>query len=242
MDHTQVIGTCASCHNGTTATGKASSHIRSSAACDLCHTTNAWMPARFDHTTLATQACVTCHNGVRAIGKPLNHIHSTMQCGDCHNTIAWTPVKLDHATLTTGCATCHNNSSAVGTPTGHMRTRLDCATCHAYPDWSVVRFTHVAAAYPGDHRVASTCVACHTTDTDGIAYASPANSGTCAGCHAKDFKPEAHPKTVKGVNYTASELRNCGGSCHLYSDSTLDTVARRVPGPHHRVTDATFHH
>jgi hypothetical protein len=200
------------------------------------------MPARFDHSTLAAQACVTCHNAARAIGMPRNHIRTTMQCGSCHNTIAWLPVKLDHSTLTTGCATCHNNSSAVGTPTGHMVTKLDCATCHAYPDWSAVRFTHVAAAYPGNHRTTLTCTTCHTTDTDAIPYASAAYAGTCAGCHAKDFKPEAHPKTVKGVNYTAGDLRNCSGSCHVYSDATLNTIARRVPGPHHRVSDATFKH
>ena len=245
VDHTQVIGACATCHNGTTAKGKASAHIATKAGCDSCHTTNAWMPARFDHATLATratQSCVTCHNAVRAIGMPRNHIRTAMPCGSCHNTVAWGPVKLDHSTLTAGCASCHNNSSAVGVPSGHMVTKRDCATCHTYPDWSAIRFTHISVAYPGAHRAALGCSACHTTDTDGIPYQSAANAGTCAGCHAKDFKPEAHPKIVKGVDYTASELRNCTGSCHLYNDTKLDTIARRIPGPHHRVTDATFKH
>ena len=209
VDHTQVIGACATCHNGTIAKGKASAHIATKAGCDSCHTTNAWTPARFDHATLAimrTQSCITCHNAVRAIGMPRNHIRTTMPCGSCHNTVAWAPVKLDHSILKAACASCHNNSSAVGVPTGHMVTKRDCATCHTYPDWSAIRFTHVSAAYPGAHRVALGCSACHTTDTDGIPYQSPANAGTCAGCHAKDFKPEAHPKIVKGVNYTASEL------------------------------------
>jgi hypothetical protein len=200
------------------------------------------MPARFDHARVAIHACTICHNAARAIGMPRNHIPTTMQCGSCHNTVAWSPVKLDHATLTGSCASCHNNSSAVGTPTGHMSTQRDCATCHAYPDWSAIRFKHVAAAYPGDHRAAPGCATCHTTNTDAIPYPSPANAGSCAGCHAKDFKPEAHPKTAKGIDYTASELRNCSGACHVYSDSTLETILRRVPGPHHRVSDATFKH
>ena len=245
VDHTQVIGACATCHNGTIAMGKASSHIATKAGCDSCHTTNAWMPARFDHATLAimaAQSCITCHNAVRAIGMPRNHIRTTMPCGSCHNTVAWAPVKLDHSILKAGCASCHNNSSAVGVPTGHMVTQRDCATCHTYPDWSAIRFTHISVAYPGAHRAALGCSSCHTTDTDGIPYQSAANAGTCAGCHAKDFKPEAHPKIVKGVNYTASELRNCTGSCHLYNNATLDTIARRIPGPHHRVSDATFKH
>ncbi|HLQ08656.1 MAG TPA: hypothetical protein VK128_06305, partial [Steroidobacteraceae bacterium] len=61
-------------------------------------------------------------------------------------------------------------------------------------------------------------------------------------CHAKDFKPAAHPRTIKGVTYTASELANCSGACHVYSDTTQSTITRSQPGPHHRVSDATFHH
>jgi len=66
--------------------------------------------------------------------------------------------------------------------------------------------------------------------------------GTCAGCHAKDFKPAAHPKTVKGQSYTVTELANCSGACHVYSDSTQSTITRSLPGPYHRVTDAAFKH
>ena len=47
VDHTQVIGTCQSCHNGTIATGKNPTHITSGDTCDDCHTTNGWMPANF---------------------------------------------------------------------------------------------------------------------------------------------------------------------------------------------------
>ena len=125
---------------------------------------------------------------------------------------------------------------------GHMITRLDCATCHSFPDWSLIRFHHTSAAYPGAHRAALSCTSCHTSDTDKVPYPSAANAGTCAGCHAKDFKPAAHPRTIKGVTYTASELANCSGACHVYSDTTQSTITRSLPGPHHRVSDATFHH
>ena len=40
VDHTQVIGACSSCHNGTVATGKSMNHIVSGDTCDDCHTTN----------------------------------------------------------------------------------------------------------------------------------------------------------------------------------------------------------
>jgi hypothetical protein len=179
---------------------------------------------------------------VHAVGLPRNHIPATQQCDSCHGTLAWMPVKLDHRMLTTACANCHNNAGAVGMSTGHMSTKRDCATCHSYPDWSAVNFKHVSAAYPGQHRATLSCAACHTSNTDQIPYLSPANAGKCAGCHAKDFKPDAHPKTVKGIKYSASELANCSGACHIYSDSTQSTTTRSLPGPYHRVTDATFKH
>ena len=242
VDHMQVKGTCASCHNGVTAAGKKSAHIASANNCEKCHTTNAWTPARFDHSSVIGGACTTCHNAVTAIGLPRNHVPTSQQCAACHGTLAWRPAKLDHSTIRSGCATCHNNSVAVGTPAAHMRTNRDCATCHSYPDWDAIAFRHVSAAYPGDHRATLTCSSCHTSDTDKIPYPSPANAGSCAGCHAKDFKPDAHPKTVKGQFYTATELANCSGACHVYADSSLSSVTKHVPASHHRVSDATFKH
>jgi hypothetical protein len=37
-------------------------------------------------------------------------------------------------------------------------------------------------------------------------------------------------------------LKNCSGSCHVYSDSTLAVLTKSMPGPYHRVSDATFKH
>ena len=42
----EVIGTCVSCHNTRTANGKPPNHIPSPDACDNCHTTTGWTPAR----------------------------------------------------------------------------------------------------------------------------------------------------------------------------------------------------
>jgi hypothetical protein len=242
VDHTQVIGTCVSCHNGQIATGKPPTHVPTSAGCESCHTTNAWTPARFDHAGVAAHTCATCHNGVKAVGMPRTHIPTTQSCDVCHGTLAWKPAKVDHSTFTSGCAACHNNLAAVGQPTGHMSTRIDCGTCHTYPNWTVLHFRHVSAAYPGNHRVALSCTSCHSSNTDQMPWRSPANAGSCAGCHAANFKPAAHPKTVKGQSYTVNELANCSGACHVYSDSTQSTITRSLPGPYHRVSDAAFKH
>jgi len=240
VDHLQVLGTCASCHNGTVATGKPSRHLPTSTACESCHTTNRWTPARFDHAAVAPHTCTTCHNAVRAIGMPRAHIPTTQQCDSCHGTLAWSPAKLDHRTLTAICASCHNNVSVVGVTPNHMSTHIDCAICHSYPDLEALHFRHVSAAYPGEHRASLECTSCHTSNTDRVPYTSPAEAGTCAACHARYFKPSAHPKTLKGATYTVHELANCSGACHVYSDTTQATITRSLRGPHHRVTDATF--
>ena len=142
--------------------------------------------------------------------------------------------------LRSGCGACHNNTNAVGKSASHMTTQRDCSTCHSYPDWSVINFKHPSAAWPGDHRVTLGCVACHASNSDQIPYAFAAGAATCSGCHAKNFKADAHPKTSKGETYSAGELANCTGACHVYSDSSRTTVVKSVPAPYHRVTDATF--
>jgi hypothetical protein len=49
-----------------------------------------------------------------------------------------------------------------------------------------------------------------------------------------------HLKTLKGQLYTVGELANCSGACHVYSDASLTTIARSLPGPRHRVTAGKF--
>jgi len=242
VDHLQVRGACAGCHNGTVASGKGSNHIVSGNDCETCHTSNAWTPARFDHVSVTPHTCGTCHDGLHASGLPVNHVPTSAQCDTCHGTLSWKPAKLDHTTLTAPCASCHNNSVALGVSPTHMLMTRDCATCHSYPDWSVLHFVHASASYPGEHRAALVCTSCHTTNTDQIPWRSAAQAGSCAGCHASDFKPDLHPKTLGGVKYTAAELRDCTGACHVYSDATLGTIAKPMPGPYHRVTDAAFKH
>ena len=45
VDHTAVLGSCSSCHDGRTATGKPPNHIPTGSDCGICHVTTAWRPA-----------------------------------------------------------------------------------------------------------------------------------------------------------------------------------------------------
>ncbi|HEY4974753.1 MAG TPA: cytochrome c3 family protein, partial [Steroidobacteraceae bacterium] len=243
VDHMQVLGNCASCHNGIRAIGKPITHVATSADCGVCHTSNAWTPARFDHSALSgAVSCRSCHDGVHAIGKPANHVPTAQDCGVCHGNLAWKPAKVDHSALAARCASCHNNLSASGMNSMHMVTARDCATCHSYPDWDVVSYRHQSAAYPGNHRAALSCASCHSSHTEQVPFSSPADAGSCGGCHARQFKPEAHPRTTKGALYSATELHDCTGACHVYSDTPAGGIAKSRSGPYHRVTDAAFKH
>jgi hypothetical protein len=242
VDHTQVLGSCVSCHNGLAAKGKSNTHIASSDTCATCHTTNAWTPARFDHSGVAAHTCRTCHDAIHATGLPANHVPTSAQCDTCHGTLAWKPATLDHTTLTRNCTSCHNNNIALGVSPTHMSTTIDCAICHSYPDWTVLHFVHTATNYPGDHKVAPTCTACHSSNTAAIPWPAPAEAGSCAGCHAAAFTAGHHSRTDAGVQYTVSELSNCSGACHVYSDKTPGTIVKAVPGPYHRVSDVAFKH
>jgi predicted CxxxxCH...CXXCH cytochrome family protein len=202
----------------------------------------AWTPAQFDHRNVVAGTCGTCHNGVSATGKPNNHLPTTQSCDACHVTLAWKPATFSHAGITTGCSSCHNNTVTAGKSTRHMTTSRECVICHSTTAWTPLTFRHTSTEYPGDHRVALTCTAsgCHSTNTDAAVWRTPSLRGSCAGCHSGNFKAGSHPKVSGVSNYTASELRNCSGACHTYTNATLTTISKTRNGPQHRVTSNGF--
>ena len=161
---------------------------------DNCHSTIAWLPARFDHANVVPGTCAQCHDGVSATGKPGNHWVTNQQCDQCHNTTAWTPVT----------------------------------------------HRHLSPNYPGDHRVRPACTDCHGGNSDTVTWPAPQYQPDCAGCHASNFRSGPHDKTLQGTKYTVSELRNCSGACHTYTNATLTTISKTRNGPEHRVTQSEF--
>jgi hypothetical protein len=140
FDHSGVTAPCFSCHNGSIATGKNVGHVPSDNDCELCHTTNGWIPAGFDHASVVPGTCNSCHNGTIATGTPGGHFSSTLSCDSCHNTQNWLPANFDHA----------------GTAyPGDHRVRLDCTDCHGGNSQVV---TWSSPAYQPD------CAGCHAND------------------------------------------------------------------------------
>jgi hypothetical protein len=233
VEHSAVTGTCASCHNGVTATGKTPSHISSSDTCDDCHVTTGWTNVRMDHNAV-TGSCSSCHNGVTATGKTPSHVQTSAECDACHGVLAWIPASVDHATLTGSCASCHNGVTATGKPAGHFVTSLQCDTCHDSTRWLPITFRHASPAYPGDHSSAVRCISCHQANSEQVAWPFSAYRADCAGCHANDFEVNEHIKYEQPTRtyYAVGELRDCAGACHTYEDSSLSRIKESRSGEH----------
>ena len=180
VDHSQLAGACISCHDGRLATGLPAGHPATSTRCDSCHTTNAWLPARFDHLAIAPGSCASCHDGIHAMGKPRSHVATVQSCDACHGTLGWRPVRVDHSAFIAGCAGCHNNVSATGLTLTHFRTQRDCSECHRYPDWSVITFRHASASNAGARSADLACTVCHGSNTDQVTSSNPASGANPA--------------------------------------------------------------
>jgi hypothetical protein len=148
---------------------------------------------------------------------------------------------FDHAGVTGGCLSCHNGATATGKNVGHMATARDCNECHSVNAWTPHTFKHASPEYPGDHRGNPSCTTCHTTNTDQAVWTFATYRPDCAGCHANRYRTDPHLKVQNtNIRYTVAELRNCAGACHVYTDTSLTTIARSRPGPEHRANGGEF--
>ena len=141
VDHTQVIGVCASCHDGAIAIGKSATHIQSTDICDACHNTVAFVPVTVVDHNEVLGSCSTCHDGTIATGKGNQHfLYSGGQnCDACHTTNSWINVDYNHTVYYPGdhaafssrdCARCHEKSETVKQGT-YPSYPMTCAGCHA---------------------------------------------------------------------------------------------------------------
>ena len=227
-----VVTGCASCHNGTSATGKTSSHIATTAACETCHkSTTIWTGAKADHSTFTTATiCSSCHNGSSATGKDANHVSTTLNCTSCHKSYtSWTPAKFHaNVTVVTGCLTCHNAYIATGKNSNHISTTAGCETCHK----STTTFLGAKADH-STFTVATNCASCHNASK---ATGKPTNhipesqllagsSMTCMGCHTSTTS-----WTTMKMNHNGSQGNGAGWckSCHATGTAYLGSMDKKA--------------
>jgi hypothetical protein len=220
-----VTGRCSTCHNGTNALGKPTTHIPTTAQCEVCHNTfTAFAPGRMSHfrTTgpVATGNCATCHNGaylsVNALAKPVTHIPTGAQsCDVCHNTTVWRPAVYNHTGVAAGtCSSCHNGTSALGKTATHLPTSVSCDVCH----------TNFVAFAPAKMNHTGTGVAV---------------TGNCSTCHSGTYLAiNAQVKPVTHVTTTA-QCDTCHTSTTTWATATYlheATAVGRCSTCHNSVT------
>ena len=230
--HAEVMGTCFSCHNGTSAQGKGTNHPATNNVCEACHTVMSWNPPKaVDHTQIplaVAGSCNVCHGSSavppnKASGQNKGHIITTLECGDCHLTTTWLGANFDHTGIVTGCATCHNGVKAVGKQGNHMPTTNLCENCHTtaigtkMPSWVPSKFDHTQMT------TLNTCLPCHSGNqaiSTGHVSGQPLNhvplnssTGDCITCHGNT--PAAETWTVIPVSIATLHIGLNVSNCLL---------------------------
>jgi hypothetical protein len=153
---------CESCHT------KPSSHTGQMAAnCSQCHSTTAWKPSTFSHTST---------------GFPLVGAHTSLLCTKCHSASSW-------GGLSATCSSCHNAPSSH--PAFYGTT---CTKCHTQTAFTPISYTATTHTFPMNHHNSNkACTACHNATTgldkytcvkchSGVHDGKRDQSG-CASCH-----------------------------------------------------------
>lgn len=110
--------------------------------CGKCHSTDAWLPASFDHTLTKF---------------PLTGAHTTLACAQCHQSGLFTGLAAD-------CASCHPD------PTFHagLFAGVSCDQCHNTSTWSPATFNELHPNSCGEvtciNHEAATCRDCHNVN------------------------------------------------------------------------------
>jgi hypothetical protein len=186
FDHNNVTSDvrCDSCHDGNQATGTADRLARTGQShipigpnddCRLCHNTEAFAGAKFNHDGIST-GCIDCHDGGGAPGKDQNHVPTNDDCYVCHKTTGWIPGTFAHTNAQISgkqCKDCHDGVFAIGTEEKLVRTGV----------------AHIA--------ITSDCVACHSTDAFKPAFNfdhSNIGNKSCSSsdCHGGDEPTTGH--------------------------------------------------
>ena len=174
FNHTGINDGCSECHDGVQTSGLSINHINSSQECELCHSTNAWVPATTVDHSQTNGVCETCHNGVIASGKSPTHITTSDVCDACHSTTIFIPtVAIDHNETIGDCISCHTGIIARGKHAAHLTTTDVCETCHSTT-------TFIPTIIVDHSQVLGTCASCHSPTTS---HTSVGVEQSCESCH-----------------------------------------------------------
>ncbi len=164
---------CVSCHlkdfQGTTNPNHTTAGLPQQ--CEVCHSTSAWQPAKFDHSKT---------------GFPLTGAHVSVLCAQCH-------ANGNYNLAVTTCVSCHLKDFQGTNNPNHTTAGFpqQCEICHTTSNWNATSFNHATTGWPltGAHSGLQ-CSQCHTNGNYNL------TSTACVGCHLNDFKATNNPNHV----------------------------------------------
>ena len=216
---------CASCHLANFQAAKNPNHIAGgfSQTCQQCHTTSAWQPASFDHSS---------------VGFPLTNAHADPPrvCLDCH-------INNNYNLTTTACASCHlKDYNAATTPVNHVQLSFPtaCESCHDTVLWTDGKFNHSSTGFPltNSHTVPPrVCADCHINNNYNLTSANT----TCVSCHLSAYNAATTP-----INHIQVGFPTTCQLCHdmiAWTDGKFDhnTTIFPLTGFHTKVACASCH-
>lgn len=174
---------CRICHNNDLQTANNPKHTVGNfpQTCQTCHTTTAWKPSTFNHTT-GTQY-------------PLQGAHINASCNTCHTST--------YAGLTKICKECHNEDFQQAVNPNHTLANFTqpCEQCHTPQAWKPSSYNHSVTGYQlvGSH-VNTACNKCHAQQ-----YAN--TSTVCFSCHAAAYNSSTTPN--HGASNIPNDCKLC---------------------------------
>ncbi|MDD4969235.1 MAG: hypothetical protein PHT07_07360 [Paludibacter sp.] len=215
-----ISTTCVSCHLANYNATTNPNHITAKfpTTCETCHTTTAWVPSTFNHSTATTF--------------PLTGAHSTVTCTTCHPS--------GFAAIPTTCVSCHLANYNATTNPNHITAKFPttCETCHTTTAWVPSTFNHsTSTSFPltGAHTSVA-CVACHPTNYAAIPT-------TCVSCHLTNYNAATNPNhkanpTVFTTNCTTCHNTTAWSPAPLFNHTAFFPIAS---GRHSGISCATCH-
>jgi NMD protein affecting ribosome stability and mRNA decay len=216
---------CVSCHLANYQGAKNPDHVAGgfSQTCQQCHTTSAWQPATFNHST---------------VGFPLTNAHADPPrvCLDCH-------INNNYNLTTTACVSCHlKDYNAATTPVNHVQMGFPtaCESCHDTVLWTHGKFDHSVTGFPltNSHTVPPrVCADCHINNNYNLTSANT----TCVSCHLSAYNTATTP-----INHIQVGFPTTCQLCHdmiAWTDGKFDhnTTAFPLTGFHTTVACASCH-
>jgi len=172
---------CYSCHSANFQS--APNHVAGNYShnCEECHSTTAWLPAAFDHSSFALTGghagldCLQCHAGGIYSGLSTDcyschaanyqaapdhvSLNFSHDCAQCHSVAAWTPSSFQHDFPLTGkhnlsCTECHTSGST---------QVFACIECHEHRQSEADDEHSSVSGYSYNSQA---CYTCHPNGTD----------------------------------------------------------------------------